>query len=420
MPIVNNLCSALRLTILQPIFVGSLLLSLLLPDVSNRPASAQPPAGGTAAGNGAAAADSGAAEPAAKTYAPPQPIDNTKKIIWTKVTEALHSGKFASDAERAAFEDYFRLYCFPQWTQANAGPSIAVWRGRLINQVHQVYNKPGDPHELFNARTLEIMDAMAKTNFAPVVRVNAMLLIGELNAVEAVTLTGLPTPLPAAVPILVAAIEDPNQIDAVRAAALVGLLRHAKFNGLTDATLRTQVAGAMLKLVRNGEIPAGQTPEGHAWIRGQAAEILGYLGMVGTNAAVPNALAAMVADPKLSLSSRCTAANALGRLNYQEAGGNVNATPWISALAEMVLNAPQDTKASSRRKLRSCLYTVLAALNGDDQHPGMNKLAPETTELRTGIQVMADALDNKLKDDELAAKLAEARTKIQKVVKKEG
>ena len=150
--------------------------------------------------------------------------------------------------------------------------------------------------------------------FHPAVRVNAMLMIGELNAVE--PLGGKPPePLPEARTLLMKNAEDPKQIEAVKVAAVVGILRHLTLGAIDETEQQKQLDPLMLKLLKS-PLPEGQSAEGHAWLQTLAGQVLSRSGSVGAGGEVAVALAALVGDKKAPLDFRCLAARELGRLKY--------------------------------------------------------------------------------------------------------
>ena len=84
----------------------------------------------------------------------------------------------------------------------------------------------------------------------------------------------------------------------------------------------------MLKLVAAvdppGKSAAGPVTASREWICRRAIDTLADLGSVGQNNAVFNAMLKTVADAKLSIFTRSTAAESLGRLNYT---GTTASTP---------------------------------------------------------------------------------------------
>ena len=84
----------------------------------------------------------------------------------------------------------------------------------------------GPVYDHLNTLTLEYMKKLIAGRYHPAVQANAMLMIGELNAVEQGPTT-LPSPLPAALEVLVAAVGNAKLPEDIRAVAMVGIRRHA-------------------------------------------------------------------------------------------------------------------------------------------------------------------------------------------------
>ena len=125
--------------------------------------------------------------------------------------------------------------------------------------------------------------------------------------------------MPEALKVLLAAVENGKLPDAVRAAAMVGILRHAEA-GIRDEDARRSLTAAMLRLTAE-DPPTGPAAPGREWILAQAVETLGLLGSVGEDDAVYKAMLKTVDDGKLRLCTRSIAAESLGQLNYAGAAG---------------------------------------------------------------------------------------------------
>src|SRR5208337_282243 len=145
---------------------------------------------------------------------------------------------------------------------------LADLRKELRNNLQKA--KSGEVHDDLNAMALEYMRKLATGNYHPAVQLNAVLMIGDLNK-EDVTGTGNPKPLPEALKSLIAVVQDAKNSDAIRAAALVGILRHAAA-GITDEDAKTTLTTTILKLGSETDPPDGGSAVGHDWICGQALE----------------------------------------------------------------------------------------------------------------------------------------------------
>jgi hypothetical protein len=238
--------------------------------------------------------------------------------------------------EQAVFDEYYHRYALAEWSLVKNVSKLVTFRQRLVRDLRNY--RGGSVYEHFRSLVLGFMGDVANNkNLHPAVRVNAMLMIGELNAVESPTITVAPQPFPPALPVLVSAAEDPQQLDVVKVAALVGILRHGKLGGIKTAENIEAVSGAALA-VAGSQRPPGRSADGHAWLRKLAAEVLGELGAAGENGEVANALAAMVAEAASPFYARCTAAEALGKLNYAGAAG-LDASKLAARLGRLAVDA---------------------------------------------------------------------------------
>ncbi len=228
--------------------------------------------------------------------------------------------------------------------------------------------KSGEVFDDLNALALDVLKKLATGNYHPATRINAMLAIGELNRVEQ---TGIeaPVPLPEALKVLVAAVESEKVSDGIRAAAMVGVLRHAAAH-ISDEEARRSVTTAMLRLV-SADPPAGPSAAGREWIVAQGLKTLGLLESPGEGNAVFKALLSAVADAKLSLCTRSIAADSLGHLKYSDAGG-IDPAETAATLARLAADAcaeevrllKPDSVAVERGRIKRRLDAVLTALSG--------------------------------------------------------
>jgi hypothetical protein len=269
-----------------------------------------------------------AAEPAATGQWKEDEVDETQRSEFqSKLGGVLSEGRFRP-GEQEAFDDYFTKYFLPRWTVVANRDSLYQYRQELRRRLERA---TGVVHDHLNDLVLEFGGArVGDGGYYPAARVNFMLAIGDLNAEERAPGGIPPVPLPEALPVLIQAVEsdDPAQIDGVRVAALLGILRHLDLGAVTAGDTRQAVGNAALKVLGSPR-PAGRSAEGHAWLRMLAAEILGKLGDTGPNGAVATALAGLVAEPAAPFYARCTAAEALGRLDYAGATGlDAWQPPW--------------------------------------------------------------------------------------------
>ena len=334
-------------------------------------------------------------------------VDDSLATLPAGVARALKAGTFAPDQQKV-FTDYFNGYALPRWSREADIAMLPRYRDRELRR--QLWQAGAGPvHDHLVSLVFQQMRAMVNhepQQCHPATRYNAMLMIGYLNATEAPRSGQPPVPHPDALPDLLKAVapgaNDPRLPAEVRSAALTGLIRHARIG--IPADQRAAVSGAMLPLVRAATVP-GPEGEGQAWMRGQAAEVLGWLRSVGQAGAVASALTGMVADAGLPFSARCKAAEALGKLNYTGAQTDIKA--MTTALGQLALdacnaekaaadNAADDGKGPYRRRL---LQSVNAALAGVDGLARPGSPPAKLKGLQTVLKEMQEAVSAKSLDN---------------------
>ncbi len=353
------------------------------------------------------------------------PVDDSQKRERNNVMSMLRNRKF-EPGEEERFVAYYQRYFLPRWTQPANINSLPLLRRELRNNL--LSGRTGPPHARLNAIVLDYMGKMASANVHPAARVNAMLIIGELNEVEPVRAGDAPTALSTALPILLRTLADDQQIDPVKVAALVGILRHAQFGQRTPEAILA-IQRAMLQLAGSPGVPA-RSAEGHAWMRAQATKALGLLRSAGENGVVPRLLASLVVDEQLDMLVRCHAAAALGQINYTGAA-SMNAAQLVGTLGQLAVDVihteanayDADPESFSRRRLKAELVAVGRGLDGDDDDEQSRGIAPLATRpeeqqalavLRGEVEGLLASFDEKQMDDAaLVEKLRASLAKIQ-------
>ena len=353
------------------------------------------------------------------------PVNGELRRSIREINRILMAGRFAGE-EQAAFDQYYRDYALARWTQVKDVASLPNFRQELQNQLRKK-SAAATVHDHLNELVLEFMQNLASGPYHPAVQVNAMLMIGDLNSVEYP-----PTPLPKTLEVMVAAVNDAKLSDAVRAAAMIGIQRHA-IAGIANEQARGALTTAMLELAA-ADLPAGAAEAGRGWIMGQAVETLGLLGSVGEGNAVFRLMVQKVSDSKLPFSARGMAAEGLGRLNYAGAVG-INPVEAASALGQFAvdtcneeLRRSKDTGYPvSRRRLRQRLGAVQVALaGGEEGGSGIASLARAADqqafvgELQKSVDDAIKVLDDRRsKDEDLEALVEKLRSTLEAWLKKQ-
>jgi hypothetical protein len=353
---------------------------------------------GGAMGGRVAAQEGAADEGAAPVQATPglfleDKVDSAQKKNQNSIGAILRAGKFENNQQKTDLETYYKTYALARWTQAGTLGSLQSYRKDLINNLKQA--KSGEVHDYLNKLVLEYMTKLAKGNYHPAVRVNAMLMIGDLNSTDGM----LPTqdiPWNDAMPVLLEAVGDANQIAPVKVAAMVGINRHvtaAQNNTQIQLSSPSQISSTLVKLL-GGADAADTWDDGQVWLRRQAMDVLGLLGSLGANNQLSKLLASYAGAVKMPLRLRLGAANALGKLKYAGASG-LNPMELAKPLAQLMidicdaeLNAKGTPAADRQRRMKARMASVFEALNGNSALPDRKGIIS----LATGAQKIA--LDN--------------------------
>jgi len=185
----------------------------------------------------------------------------------------------------------------------------------------------------------EFMTALARDEQAePVVRVNAMLLVGELKAKN-----GKPWP-PAALA-LAAAAGDKGLPDAVRIAALAGVAKHVAAGGGDEAIAKT-FGPPVVAILAEPATPDRATE--HEWLAVRALQLVPLL-MQKAPPKVAAAIAALLGDEARSIDLRVRAAAALGAT--ADANSGVDAAAAVETIRKLAIAALEsEEKAAAVRR----------------------------------------------------------------------
>ena len=289
------------------------------------------------------------------------------------------------EGDRPTVEQYYSMFA-EKFGMPAAEVKLPKERDTLRKEIRVWGNAPDKTGLKFvNTVLLTSMQDVAfdaEKKFTPTARINAMLVINDLNEVETSVLgAGTPTPMPEAARVLHQAIAEPDLPDAVKITAMIGLLRHAEL-GMTDKQLEKQVHADMLKLVQETEVPITfkGSAESHEWMRRRAMEIVAAIKKPGDKETA-DAFKAILVDEENSLAFRCEAALALGKVG-------ANDPELVGTLANLSLEIAQGQ--TTRPGLKKYLQCVKLGLNGVDGKEGIAKNLPATQ------KKFADELSQKL------------------------
>jgi hypothetical protein len=258
---------------------------------------------------------------------------NAKYSNWTKVEGAVETRGYKDKLRDggpfdAAARGFATQVVLPQLGIEANRPTIE----RVRRRIREVLLSDIADEKAFNdaAKTiLDTMAALARNGGADrVVRVNAMLLVGELRAKDN-------RPLPAAAPVLAAAAGDVRLPLEVRIAAAAGLVRHAdaaKAGGDLAAVAKA-VAPALVPMLTGD--PKNAPVAAVDWLAGRGLAIVQALGpQAGAREAV-DAAARILGDASRSIDVRIRAAAALGAA--ATAGSGVDAARAVESVRGLAI-----------------------------------------------------------------------------------
>lgn len=272
------------------------------------------------------------------------PVDESfkAKTVRDEVIRTLH-GEGSGPGGQQLLKDYYTKYALACWTLPTNLTNLPTLRKGLLDDLAKA---TGDGVAArLNELALSTLRGMARGNYHPSVRYNAMLAIGSLST-PATGAGGRGTPYAAALPVMLEAVRSAEQSDVVKVAALIGITRHVASGAVESQVREQEIVPTMLTLATT-KVSPGRSSDGHAWIRGKALEVLGEAGSLGPQQNVITALVEIAGDSDTPFMTRCAAARALGQLLYP---ANVTMSPselvaQVGSLAAEGLAYELDQKA---------------------------------------------------------------------------
>lgn len=307
----------------------------------------------------------------------------------------LKDGVIGTAEDERIFSDYFR-YKIAELTWKENIPTL---QDKRKNFKRQDLSKAGngakpDLHERVNKMVLDEMQKVALDQRYPrAVRLNAVLLIGELDQTEP---RGLDkgVPLADAEPALFKFLKDEKLNDAYRIDALIGLMRHADSAGGLAGGGNGELVNEMTKLLQAKELPKGKNPVGHLWLRMLACETIKILAPNGSEANQPQVVAALEAfagEKGTELWLRCRAAEALGYIDAKSL--QATAAPAAQVLAALVVEISKThdrlmeaAGAEASKKKKKTVAPMTVQEEGEDAAPAI----PENVQRVASEEVVDD------------------------------
>jgi hypothetical protein len=265
-----------------------------------------------------------------------KPIDAAKEKGKIRTAETLArrvlSGEAPLAGNKTQFDFYYVRMLFPEFTQTtDAALKVLPLERQKFVTTQVAACDVRDVHKYLVDLTFAQMKDIVVGEFHPACRYNAMLIISGLNSVDAVTVGSdkkAPEPLLDALPFILEQYQKPENNDAIRMAALLGLVRHLEWdnyrgpvNAPTPAIVpqtRDAIVKELLALAAAIEPPQGREAAGHEWFRRRAIEGLTQANLNQVDPAVAALFEKLLKDESESLAIRCAAATAIGKVVYRD------------------------------------------------------------------------------------------------------
>lgn len=242
---------------------------------------------------------------------------------WRQVEAAPETLDYRNALRNGVFDDNARGYLRDVALPQLAAPGNQATIDRVRRRLRDITCDPsGEAKAVEQAGrfVVDFMKGVAADEKADIaVRVNAMLLIGDINAKGG-------KPLPDSLAPLTAAVVDARLPAAVRIAAAAGLARHVD---AADGPLPAPTTAALLTLVSK---PADADPVAAEWLAARALGMLARLGPAAPQAAVA-AAGAILSDTDRSPDLRVRAAAVVGAAATPAAG--IDVAPALAAIREI-------------------------------------------------------------------------------------
>lgn len=338
----------------------------------------------------------------------------------TQMTRILNDGKFTQPEDAKIFDGAY-LFRVAELTWNENLTDLPKKRGNFKTRDLAMCGKAPDQevHTLLNKKLLEMVSNIAISDeYHPAVRYNCMLLIGQLDQIEpAINGTGA-VPLPEALVRLKQAAGDPKQIDAVRIAAMDGIVRHCELS--VAEPVRRELAPMLEAIIADKKPSPVGTRDGQLWLRHRASQALAEMAAKWPEANRPEALAAfqqLLADEEAAFMFRADAAYGIGALEktvFKNSATLRDVSMLLGQLAIGIATKAPVTDAGdvNREHLTYCLLHTNSAIKGHDPARGLAAAATEPSTRKFVVELagkidglMSTANDKKAADADRANRL---------------
>jgi hypothetical protein len=243
--------------------------------------------------------------------------------VYGQVRRTLNGD--ASLSENQNFDSYYTKYLFPLMTLTDEKEldDLTKRRSQFLRD-HLAYCNNPDVHQHLVDLTFAEMKKIASDDFHPAVRYNAMYIISQLNTQEASRVGAnktIPDPYSPALPWMLDEFKKEETPEALKVAALLGIIRHLEMDiyrtadRKIPAAQRADVLATLTTLAQTATPPAGRSVAAQNWLRRRALEGIAHAGFLNPEPNLVKLVTDLIANDKEVLSVRVDAAQALAKMN---------------------------------------------------------------------------------------------------------
>jgi hypothetical protein len=241
------------------------------------------------------------------------------------IVDNVLRGSAEVNSAKSEFDRYYNGLIFPAMTQFDDATlfNLGVQRETLLKTLRDLSNDSSARKHLTEELVFPYFVRIpGDAGYHPAVRLNAVLILGNLNRREAQRNVEPPQPLDLALRELVALATKAETPAYLRIGALAGILRHASIEGqrkdpAMDNSLRQQCIDLAIGLIEApGDAAGGPPSDDVYWMRRQAVQILGALRSPGTDGKAVAALRKVLDDQTTPLNLAADAVKAYGTMAF--------------------------------------------------------------------------------------------------------
>ena len=339
------------------------------------------------------------------------PVNPQARALSASARRCVNNAGLYS-TERPRVKQYFEQYYLPSMT--DPAPQALGKIGKLHNDLFGKYIWPAASQAMQRDLTEWIVNfakgKLLSTEYHPAVRVNAVLMLGKVDAAYSVN-GGDPKPLPEATNLLIQIVgktkSDPRITPALCSAALQGLERHARFHAGLPPEQVEKLSKALAYIVRLKKPLAEMDQEVHYWMQRQAASGLAALGTPGPKGSSLAALVTLASNKKMPLNDRCHVAAMLEKISLE--GLNIKG----KSIVEPIVRLTADVAEAAEEEVEEFREKNARGRRMRDEEEGLNRrqLLSRLLNLQSALITIQP-----LAGDELKSTIVDVRAAISPVV----